>query len=128
MATTEGSRSSMGRPLPVAGGSQLTGSRRSSNRREAANFHLRMMVQMATAATIHDAATMRATKTGLGRKEAPSSLDLSVSSGAEDATEVAVTRTVERLADCVELAWFAMSGRSVVRAIEILEETEACWV
>ena len=127
MATTEGSRSSIGRPLPVAGGSQLTGSRRSSNRREAANFHLRMMVQMATAATIHEAATMRATKTGLGRKEAPSSLDLSVSSGAADAMEVAVTNWVERLADCVELAWFAMSGGLVVGVIAALEETEVCW-
>ena len=109
MATAVGSRSSMGRPLLVAGGSQLMGSRRFSNLREAANFHLRMMVQMAAAAKIPAAATMRAMRTGLGRKEAPSSLDLSDSSGAADATEVAVTRRVERLVDCVELTWFAVS-------------------
>ena len=52
---------------------------------------------------------MRATRTGLGRKEAPSSLDLSDCSGVADATEVAVTRRVVELADGVELAWFAVS-------------------
>lgn len=71
---------------------------------------------------------MRATKTGLGRKEALSSLDLSDSSGAADAMEVAVTNWVERLVDWVELAWFAMDGRVVVGVVGALEETEACWV
>ena len=111
IATVVGSCSSMvGRPL-VAGGSQLTGSRRSSNRREAPNFHLRMMVQIAAAPTTQEAATMRPTMTPLGRKEAPWSLDLSDSWGAEPgATDVVVTRTVDwRPVDPVELGGVRVS-------------------
>jgi hypothetical protein len=86
------------------------------------------MVQMATAATTHEAATMREMTTDLGRKEAPSSLDLSASSGVEDGLEVVVTRTVERLVLGVEPTRFAVGSKVVVGAVGVLEETEACWV
>jgi hypothetical protein len=47
--------------------------------------------------------------TGLGRKEASSSLDLSDCWGAADSMEVAVTRTVEGRPEVVELGWIAVS-------------------
>jgi len=49
------------------------------------------------------AATMRETITGLGRKEASWSLDLSVSWGAEDAVDVEILTTVEGPLDVVGL-------------------------
>lgn len=71
---------------------------------------------------------MREMRTDLGRKEAPSSLDLSACSGAGVGLEVVVTRTMELLVLGVGLAGSAASCKVVVGAVGVLEETEACWV
>lgn len=102
---------SVGRPDDWVG-SQLMGSRRSSNWREGLNFHLRITVQMAAPPAIHEPATMRPTMADLGKNEPLGSWAWEVS--VEEA--VAVKTTVDR--DAERVVWVA---EVVVGAADELE-------